>query len=682
MKSFINFLPPWVETNIQPAFYDKESGSVLQQTARMYAKVNQLIRKFNELSEEMQGYIQQFIDLKNYVDDYFDNLDVQEEINNKLDVMAEDGTLAELINEEVFDRLNNGYYNKSNTINYRRFARILKINENHPNHTSSDFHTMQGGVYVGNNIMFQSCIGGANAKIEKLNLASGNTIDSNTLPIYHANSIAYNATEDKLYIASLTYDGAYLPYLYIVDATSLTIEETITFDLESNVGVHSVAYDEVTEKYYIGTETQTTNEFTLYEWNTSDNSLTEIPLVNYDAVLGTGTGTNDICVYDNILYILKHNPKTITTYNLESKEVVQIYNIKSYNNQGFEIGEPENITYDVETGDLVIGAWIKDGRDGWYDRWSFFRVNLAHDLLTAFNNSANVNYGEQDIYIDNSVTDVNPTGSATHPFATINEALEILNRDYIKHATFYVKAGTYPYSCIIGRSNFDIRGYDVDHRENQIVSGMDIEGCSNFLVTALTITAQESSTYDCNIKRSNGYITACAFGGNKDCHIYAQQSDINFITLIISTGILFHFAADCVINPLEIGTTTYSCENKAPLSTKKLHIGNFGSLSNTMTEISYANVTPLIETGSSKLMAVLTSSGGTAIQEFNTQTNDGGSRNLCFSVDSKLITVTLTFDKTNKKLKGQITKAIDIKSLTPTDITSTASGSLRLWFEG
>ena len=50
-KLFVNFLPPWVETNIQPAFYDKESGSVLQQTARMYAKVNCLVRMFNKLSK-------------------------------------------------------------------------------------------------------------------------------------------------------------------------------------------------------------------------------------------------------------------------------------------------------------------------------------------------------------------------------------------------------------------------------------------------------------------------------------------------------------------------------------------------------------------------------------------------------------------------------------------------------
>ena len=49
---FVEFLPPWVETGIQPAFYDKESGTVLQQTARMYARVNMLIRMFNKLSKE------------------------------------------------------------------------------------------------------------------------------------------------------------------------------------------------------------------------------------------------------------------------------------------------------------------------------------------------------------------------------------------------------------------------------------------------------------------------------------------------------------------------------------------------------------------------------------------------------------------------------------------------------
>jgi hypothetical protein len=120
---FVEFLPPWVETGLQPAFYDKESGTVLQQTARMYARVNMLIRMFNKLSkntkteverfeeavntrvtnfensvnETVDNYIEQFNQLHDYVQDYFDNLDVQEEINNKLDDMAEAGTLTDII---------------------------------------------------------------------------------------------------------------------------------------------------------------------------------------------------------------------------------------------------------------------------------------------------------------------------------------------------------------------------------------------------------------------------------------------------------------------------------------------------------------------------------------------------------------------------------------------------------
>ena len=107
---FVEFLPPWVETNMQPAFYDKESGTCLQQTARMYDRVNMLVRMFNKLSKETT---ESFNTLYNFVHDYFDNLDVQEEINNKLDEMAEDGSLQELINAYInsnatlgFDTLN------------------------------------------------------------------------------------------------------------------------------------------------------------------------------------------------------------------------------------------------------------------------------------------------------------------------------------------------------------------------------------------------------------------------------------------------------------------------------------------------------------------------------------------------------------------------------------------------
>ena len=124
---FIDVLPPWVETGLQPAFYDLESGTVLQQTARMYAKVRELTVAFNTFTENVtneintfeqntndeikrfegvvndtvEEYIGKFNDLHDYVEDYFENLDVQEEINNKLDDMLESGQLQEIIDQFV-----------------------------------------------------------------------------------------------------------------------------------------------------------------------------------------------------------------------------------------------------------------------------------------------------------------------------------------------------------------------------------------------------------------------------------------------------------------------------------------------------------------------------------------------------------------------------------------------------
>lgn len=54
-----------------------------------------------------EEYINLTNELKTFVEDYFVNLDVQEEINNKLDAMVEDGTLDEIINQEIFSDLNN-----------------------------------------------------------------------------------------------------------------------------------------------------------------------------------------------------------------------------------------------------------------------------------------------------------------------------------------------------------------------------------------------------------------------------------------------------------------------------------------------------------------------------------------------------------------------------------------------
>ena len=57
------------------------------------------------VTELQQFYLQ----LQSYVNNYFDNLDVQEEINNKLDEMASDGTLENLININLLNKLTDNF---------------------------------------------------------------------------------------------------------------------------------------------------------------------------------------------------------------------------------------------------------------------------------------------------------------------------------------------------------------------------------------------------------------------------------------------------------------------------------------------------------------------------------------------------------------------------------------------
>lgn len=68
---------------------------------------NTIIPTVNNNAEAVEELQDLYVVLKTYVDNYFTDLNIQNEINNKLDIMASDGTLERIINEELFEDLNN-----------------------------------------------------------------------------------------------------------------------------------------------------------------------------------------------------------------------------------------------------------------------------------------------------------------------------------------------------------------------------------------------------------------------------------------------------------------------------------------------------------------------------------------------------------------------------------------------
>ena len=59
-KYHIRPLPFWVLTDLHPAFYDSESGTVLQQLSRIYPKIQELIDAYNQFVKEVNTYISEF----------------------------------------------------------------------------------------------------------------------------------------------------------------------------------------------------------------------------------------------------------------------------------------------------------------------------------------------------------------------------------------------------------------------------------------------------------------------------------------------------------------------------------------------------------------------------------------------------------------------------------------------
>lgn len=80
-----------------------------------------------------------FVQLRKYVENFVDNIDIETEISKKLDQMAQDGTLAEIINNEIFEELNQEVQANKENLRQLNFAKGDFINLN--DYTSNEDKT-------------------------------------------------------------------------------------------------------------------------------------------------------------------------------------------------------------------------------------------------------------------------------------------------------------------------------------------------------------------------------------------------------------------------------------------------------------------------------------------------------------------------------------------------------------
>ena len=98
MKKYcLKHLPHWVLTDTLPAFYDCESATAIQQTAKLYGKIQELITIYNDFVRDVNRYITDFEEgiIKDFncfqncviktMDDYIKSIDTKIELqDNKI----------------------------------------------------------------------------------------------------------------------------------------------------------------------------------------------------------------------------------------------------------------------------------------------------------------------------------------------------------------------------------------------------------------------------------------------------------------------------------------------------------------------------------------------------------------------------------------------------------------------
>ena len=126
MKKYcLKHLPHWVLTDPQPAFYDCESATAVQQTAKIYAKIQELITLYNDFVRDVNRYITEFEEgiIKDF--NCFQNCIIK----TMNDYIESIDTKIDLQDSKIEESINNQNILIQNAVNYMKENLVSTVNE-------------------------------------------------------------------------------------------------------------------------------------------------------------------------------------------------------------------------------------------------------------------------------------------------------------------------------------------------------------------------------------------------------------------------------------------------------------------------------------------------------------------------------------------------------------------------
>lgn len=477
-----------------------------------YELLNKVIERCNEIGITINELI-------DYVNHYFDSLDVQNMINKKLDEMAQDGTLADLINNKIFNDLNK----KISDVAYS--ANEAKVYAKPPFYSYVDGvldRTYRKLFYLGDKYYYPQgfctsddgnikyvCLINPNDEVKKFIVQSSVGKQSVELNGHGNSCCIYNGT----LVVCATFTGSQnnthnSNVIYVLNVDTLALIQTVNVEIETGESISIVSKDPTTNKLYVG------------GWSHMyllDNSFRVVSIYRQNAFSGLDYQTpQGGCVYNGYLYALFSPNNIVGVWKLGTVDVRSVFGLGQVANEMWCIGELEDMN--VLNDCIYVSSAVAVGPSSEYEMCQVFCLlnatpNGKYNASLPIPQTGSPAYYSS-LYVDNNIENdwKNPNGREENPFFSVMEAVDVIKVDNAIKRPFYLnlKKSTKIYDCFHA---YDLHGIRVLGNGNT-VTNVKIIGCSAINISDLTSyeSALINESQEFNIDLSTGVVLTNCYG--------------------------------------------------------------------------------------------------------------------------------------------------------------------------
>ena len=375
---------------------------------------NKVIPVINNNGEALTELQNLYTELKDYVDNYFDNLDVTEAISDKLDEMAQDGTLAALLdnNQYVFATQTQMLFENGASLKTQGIAKddnyiYMCENGEYPNGSIKKYN-INDKSYVATYSGLQ-IYEGVDCTIlgNYMYIAGGNTSGNPTKKIARFN-IVNNSMESDINPFSAVSDMQYIGGITKYDTNHLICSLTKTNEDMSNT------------KFYM--------------LDIRNNSYEEITINTNGFDLSYYQSKHGIEYKDGYIYMTTSDQNSFITFKLindnASALVVNVHFLPFTDRLGQYYGQIRGITSDEN--DIYISSRCQNNEFDTTEVVKFYKVGINSLIPPLTHNQFNyaVNGERNWIIVDNTSSALMEDGTLVYPYKSLDRAIVSENGDY------------------------------------------------------------------------------------------------------------------------------------------------------------------------------------------------------------------------------------------------------------